>query len=64
MGHLAAGDRLFVDLFRAVATLAKARTGTTSLACRALFAQGAAFQIDGDVRRREAYQRRRFLGLA
>ncbi len=64
MGHFVAGDRVFVGLCRAVGDLAATRKGITGLACCALFAQAAAFQIDGDVGRREAYQRRRFLGLA
>ena len=57
MGHSAAGDGLFGDLSRAVANLAKAWTGTTSLAGSAVFAQAAPFQIDGDVWRRETDQR-------
>jgi len=57
MGHSAAGDGLFGDLSRAVANLAKAWTRTTSLARRAVFAQAAPFQIDGDVWRREANER-------
>src|SRR6266498_2742461 len=46
MGHSAAGNGLFRDLSRTVSNLAKALTGTTGLACRAVFAQAAAFQID------------------
>ena len=38
-------------------TLAEARTRTTGLARRAVFAQAAAFQIDADVWRGEADQR-------
>src|SRR6266536_811013 len=57
MGHSAAGDGLFGDLSRAVAKLAKAWTGTTSLAGSAVSAQAPAFQIDGDVWCGEANQR-------
>ena len=57
MGHSASGDGLFGDLSRAMATLAKAWTGTTSLARSVVSAQAAAFQIDGDVWRGEADQR-------
>src|SRR6266542_4520184 len=57
MGHSAAGDGLFGDLSRTVANLAKAWTGTTGLAGRAVFAQAAAFQIDGHVWCGEADQR-------
>ena len=57
MGHSAAGDRLFGDISRAVATLAEARKGGTGLARRAVFAQAPPFQIDADVWRGEADQR-------
>src|SRR5882724_1006206 len=57
MGHSAAGDGLFGDLSRAVANLAEAWTRTTSLASSAVLAQAPAFQIAGDVWRREANQR-------
>src|SRR5438034_6268964 len=58
MGHFAGRDWLPVNFPRALAASAKAWTRTAGFARRSVFTQAASFQIDGDVGRGEAYQRR------
>ena len=70
MGRAFAGDWIFVDLFRALAAVARETFGSAGIddssysagfACRLVFAQGSFVQTDVDVRSGEANKRRRQL---
>src|ERR1700732_440436 len=58
MGHSAAGGWFLVDLSRAVAVVAETRSRTAAFPRGAVFAQAPSLQINGDVRRGEADERR------